>query len=128
MGWGDSGLSISLGVANFHKMFAMMSGRPALIERWCQPGSEDIGCWAVTEPDHGSDSLTFTEPHFSRPDYPGQLHRPQGRRLLRHQRAEVRLGVERHDRQRSPPSSAPSMATRASRAGASPSSTSRCRA
>ncbi len=66
-GWGDSGLAISLGVANFHKTFAMMSGRPALIERYCQPGSQDIGCWAVTEPDHGSDSLVFTEPQFSNP-------------------------------------------------------------
>ncbi|MBE7518242.1 MAG: acyl-CoA/acyl-ACP dehydrogenase [Thermoflexaceae bacterium] len=67
MGWGDSGLAISLGVANFHKTFAMMSGRPALIERWCQPGAQDVGCWAVTEPDHGSDSLTVTEKHFSDP-------------------------------------------------------------
>lgn len=67
MGWGDSGLAISLGVANFHKTFAMMSGKPALIERWCQPGAQDVGCWAVTEPDHGSDSLTVTEKHFSDP-------------------------------------------------------------
>lgn len=67
MGWGDSGLAISLGVSNFHKTFAMMSGRPALIDRWIQNGDDEIGCWAVTEPDHGSDSLTFTEPHFSDP-------------------------------------------------------------
>ena len=67
MGWGDSGLAISLGVANFHKMFAMMSGRPSLIDRWVRNGQEEIGCWAVTEPDHGSDSLTVTEPHFSDP-------------------------------------------------------------
>ncbi len=67
MGWGDSGLAISLGVANFHKAFAMMSGKPALIERWCQPGARDVGCWAVTEPDHGSDTLTVTEKHFSDP-------------------------------------------------------------
>ncbi|MBK6561761.1 MAG: acyl-CoA/acyl-ACP dehydrogenase [Dehalococcoidia bacterium] len=65
MGWGDSGLAISLGVANFHKTFAMMSGRPALIDRFVRGGQDEIGCWAVTEPDHGSDSLTFTEPHFS---------------------------------------------------------------
>lgn len=67
MGWGDSGLAISLGVSNFHKTFAMMSGRPALIDRWIQNGDDEIGCWAVTEPDHGSDSLTFTELHFSDP-------------------------------------------------------------
>ncbi len=64
LGWGDAGLAISLGVAGFHKMFAVMSGQPALIERFGQPDNKDIGCWAVTEPDHGSDSLTFSERHF----------------------------------------------------------------
>lgn len=67
MGWGDSGLAISLGVSGFHRMFAMMSGRPALIDRFVKSGQDEIGCWAVTEPDHGSDSLTFTEGHFSDP-------------------------------------------------------------
>ncbi len=67
MGWGDSGLAISFGVAGFHKMFAQMSGRAALIERYGSPHNHDIGCWAVTEPDHGSDSLTVTERHFSDP-------------------------------------------------------------
>jgi len=67
MGWGDSGLAVSLSVSSFHKTFAMMSQRPSLIERWCKPGLQDIGCWAITEPDHGSDSLTVTEPHFSDP-------------------------------------------------------------
>lgn len=67
LGWGDSGLAISLGVANFHKTFALMSGRPALIDRFVKSGQDEIGCWAVTEPDHGSDSLTVTEPHFTDP-------------------------------------------------------------
>ena len=64
LGRGDSGLAISLGVASFHRIFALMSGRPALIERFCSESARDIGCWAVTEPDHGSDSLMVTEPHF----------------------------------------------------------------
>ncbi len=67
MGWGDSGLAISLGVSNFHKTFAMLSGREALIDRYVKSGKDEIGCWAVTEPDHGSDSLTVTEKHFSDP-------------------------------------------------------------
>jgi alkylation response protein AidB-like acyl-CoA dehydrogenase len=67
LGRGDSGLAISLGVANFHRIFAQMSGRPALIERFCEDDSKDIGCWAVTEPDHGSDTLTVTEEHFHDP-------------------------------------------------------------
>lgn len=64
LGWGDSGLAISLGVAGFHRFFARLSGRPALVERFAAPGNRDIGCWAVTEPDHGSDTLAVTESHF----------------------------------------------------------------
>ena len=67
LGWGDAGLAISLGVAGFHRMFAQMSMNPALIERFAGPDSKEIGCWAVTEPDHGSDTLAFTEPHFGDP-------------------------------------------------------------
>lgn len=67
MGWGDSGLAISLGVSSFHKTFAIMSRRQALIDRYVKSGRDEIGCWAVTEPDHGSDSLTVTERHFSDP-------------------------------------------------------------
>lgn len=63
LGWGDSGLAISIGAGGFPRMLAMMSGNPSLIERY----KDSIGCWAVTEPDHGSDSLTFTEKHFRDP-------------------------------------------------------------
>jgi alkylation response protein AidB-like acyl-CoA dehydrogenase len=56
MGWGDTGLAISLGVANFPTMVARMSGNPALIERF---PAGTLGCWAITEPDHGSDHINF---------------------------------------------------------------------
>jgi alkylation response protein AidB-like acyl-CoA dehydrogenase len=80
LGRGDSGLAISLGVSNFHRIFALMSGRPALVERFCADASRDIGCWAVTEPDHGSDSLTFSEPHFRDPALrPNCLARKDGK-------------------------------------------------
>jgi alkylation response protein AidB-like acyl-CoA dehydrogenase len=65
LGWGDSGLAISLGVAGMHRIFSQMSGRQELIERYCSPDSKDIGCWAITEPDHGSDTLAFDQPHFA---------------------------------------------------------------
>ncbi len=48
LGWGDAGLAISLGVSGFHRFFAAMTGRPALIERFCRPDGRDIGCWAIT--------------------------------------------------------------------------------
>lgn len=67
LGWGDAGLAISLGVAGFAALFARMSGRPALIERFASADHRDIGCWAITEPDHGSDTLAVTERSFSDP-------------------------------------------------------------
>jgi alkylation response protein AidB-like acyl-CoA dehydrogenase len=79
LGWGDAGLAISLGVSSFPRMFALLSGRPALIERFAGSGTDDIGCWAITEPDHGSDSLLFTEPHFADPAVrPGCIARRDG--------------------------------------------------
>lgn len=56
MGWGDTGLAISLGVSNFPTMMAKLSGNPALIERF---PAGTLGCWAITEPDHGSDMINF---------------------------------------------------------------------
>lgn len=67
LGWGDSGLAISLAVSGFHTIFANLSGNPILIERFGSPDSTDIGCWAVTEPDHGSDSLAATTSAFDDP-------------------------------------------------------------
>jgi alkylation response protein AidB-like acyl-CoA dehydrogenase len=67
MGRGDSGLAISLGVSNFHRIFCQLSGRPELVARYVNGGHGEIGCWAVTEPDHGSDALTVTEAHFNDP-------------------------------------------------------------
>jgi alkylation response protein AidB-like acyl-CoA dehydrogenase len=57
MGWGDSGLAISFGVNTFPRMLALMSGKPHLIERFGRP--DLIGCWAITEPDHGSDQILY---------------------------------------------------------------------
>jgi acyl-CoA dehydrogenase len=63
LGWGDSGLAVSLGVAGFPMMLATMSGNQSLVDRF----RDSVGCWAVTEPDHGSDLLSFTERHFLDP-------------------------------------------------------------
>lgn len=56
LGWGDSGLSVSLGVSSFPAMMAATSNNPALMEQFTP---ESIGCWAITEPDHGSDMIDF---------------------------------------------------------------------
>lgn len=67
LGWGDSGLAISLGVCSFPAMMARLLGRPELIERFAAPGSREIGCWAITEPNHGSDVLAFNQSFFETP-------------------------------------------------------------
>ncbi|MCP4226525.1 MAG: acyl-CoA/acyl-ACP dehydrogenase, partial [Actinomycetia bacterium] len=67
LGWGDSGLAISLSVATFTRRFAPLTGDTELIERYCSPNSTSIACWAITEPDHGSDTLCYTEPSFADP-------------------------------------------------------------
>ena len=58
LGWGDAGLAIAFGVAGFPKMMAQASGNSELIDL---VDGNTTGCWAITEPDHGSDSLDFTE-------------------------------------------------------------------
>ncbi len=67
LGWGDSGLAISLAVAGFPRNFVELTGDSEMIERVGGPDSPTIGCWAITEPDHGSDTLCYTERSFSNP-------------------------------------------------------------
>jgi alkylation response protein AidB-like acyl-CoA dehydrogenase len=68
MGWGDAGLAISFAVSNFHRFFVPFTGDAELMGRYLSPEATHIGCWAVTEPDHGSDSLGFSEPHWTNPE------------------------------------------------------------
>lgn len=68
LGWGDAGLAISLGAAEFPGMLAQASLNPELMAAF--PPTK-IGCWAITEPDHGSDSLDLGQD----PQSPG-LRRP----------------------------------------------------
>ncbi|MFN2427281.1 MAG: acyl-CoA dehydrogenase family protein [Candidatus Binatia bacterium] len=69
LGWGDAGLAVSLGAAEFPAMLAKASQNPELIAAFPAGG---IGCWAITEPDHGSDELDWSEdearPTLTRPN------------------------------------------------------------
>jgi alkylation response protein AidB-like acyl-CoA dehydrogenase len=67
LGWGDSGLAVGLVASGLPAVFARLSGREELIQRYCAPGNREIGCWAITEPDHGSDTLAFNQSFFSDP-------------------------------------------------------------
>ncbi len=64
LAWGDVGLAITTGLTQFHVPWAQAAGDTELIERFCGPRSEAIGCWALTEPGHGSDTVAFTESCF----------------------------------------------------------------
>ena len=57
-GWGSAGLSICMGAGSMPYVFAAMFGSPELIEEHVIPFRDDvkgeyIGCWAITEADHG---------------------------------------------------------------------------
>ncbi len=72
-GWGSADFSIAFGVASFPFGFAAGSGKEQLINEVARPFFEDrkaeyIGCWAITEPQHGSDTLTVGMEHFRDPN------------------------------------------------------------
>jgi len=71
-GWGNAGLSISIGVTAMPFRFAAMVGNPDLMRDVVMPYVEDteakyIGCWCATEPAHGSDGVLYSGEH-ARPD------------------------------------------------------------
>jgi len=68
LSWGDVGLAITVGLCSFHGPWVQQTGDPDLIARFgSQKEHQTIGCWALTEPNHGSDTVSFTERHFSDP-------------------------------------------------------------
>ena len=54
LGWGDAGLAISFGAGMLPSLMSVLLGND-----FCRQLAPDsmLGCWAITEPDHGSDSL-----------------------------------------------------------------------
>lgn len=54
LGWGDSGLAISFGAGMLATLMAALMGNDFL--RQLAPDAT-LGCWAITEPDHGTDML-----------------------------------------------------------------------
>jgi alkylation response protein AidB-like acyl-CoA dehydrogenase len=71
MGIADAGLAISFGVSNFPFRFAALSPEPEL-QQLARDYCEDsecsmIGCWALTEPEHGSDWVLMGRPETDVP-------------------------------------------------------------
>jgi len=78
LGWGSSDFAIGFGVSCFPAFFASMVPNDKLAEEIIEPFCENkdasiVGCWAITEPEHGSDTLCPFTPQFSNPDISGQL-------------------------------------------------------
>ena len=76
--WGSLGLSGVLLLASWPFFKVLQSGDQGLIEEFvvpfCKAGKPDItACWAITEPDRGSDSINVTEPFFSAPGARGNV-------------------------------------------------------
>jgi alkylation response protein AidB-like acyl-CoA dehydrogenase len=68
LGWGSADFAVGLGVSSMPFMMgliaAMMTGNQRLVDELVTPFVKDrearyIGCWAITEPQHGSDCLAF---------------------------------------------------------------------
>jgi len=70
--WGSAGLAVQLAVAAFPAFVASMVPEDELVENiivpFCECRDGSIrGCWGITEPDHGSDTLLPGYPSFSDP-------------------------------------------------------------
>ena len=69
MAWGACDLALGIGVTSFPFHFAIASGNQEIMKDVVMPFVQDrdaryIGCWAITEPQHGSDSLLIGTDQF----------------------------------------------------------------
>lgn len=71
MGYTASGIAMGLGVCSTPYFFAMLSEDPemqGLVKNYCEDTEGRMtGCWAITEPDHGSDILFVGGAHSRNP-------------------------------------------------------------
>jgi alkylation response protein AidB-like acyl-CoA dehydrogenase len=71
MGYADGGLAISFGAGGLPYFIATQSPEPVL-QQLVRDYAEDteanlVGCWAITEPDHGSDWILASQPGMDDP-------------------------------------------------------------
>ncbi|MFH1032907.1 MAG: acyl-CoA dehydrogenase family protein [Pseudomonadota bacterium] len=75
LSWGSSGLAVQLAVASFPAFVASLVPEDEIVENiivpFCECRDASIrGCWGITEPDHGSDTLIPGYPSFHDPKIP----------------------------------------------------------
>ena len=78
LGWGSPDFAIAFGVACFPAFFASMVPTDFLEEHVISPfcansDASIIGCWAITEPNHGTDTLCPGTAGFANPHIRGQV-------------------------------------------------------
>ena len=78
LAWGSVDFAIGIGVSCFPAFFATMVPNDKLADEIITPFCENedasiIGCWAITEPEHGTDTLCPFTPQFEDPEITGQL-------------------------------------------------------
>jgi alkylation response protein AidB-like acyl-CoA dehydrogenase len=84
MGWGSAGLATAIAVAGFPFSSLTACGDAELIGEFVDPFVADkdcryIGCWAISEPAHGSDELAVRSKEFYDSGIRGQvIARPSG--------------------------------------------------
>ena len=77
LAWGSVDFAIGLGISCFPAFFASMVPSDRLIDDIIEPfcqcrDASIIGCWGITEPDHGTDTLSPFTPTFTDPAISGQ--------------------------------------------------------
>ncbi|MGC8603829.1 MAG: acyl-CoA dehydrogenase family protein [Desulfomonilaceae bacterium] len=78
LGWGSADLALSIGVACFPAFFASMLPNDILEQNIIYPYCQNtdatfVGCWAITEPNHGTDQLCPGTGVFQNPAIKAQL-------------------------------------------------------
>jgi alkylation response protein AidB-like acyl-CoA dehydrogenase len=78
LGWGSAGIAISLMASAFPALAVIADGRPEIIREFVTPFAENhdaswIGCWALSEPRHGSDHFMVGSEEFRYPTESAQL-------------------------------------------------------
>ncbi len=78
LSWGSVDLALGIMVASFPFASLASVQDPEMVERFVNPFMNDrhasmIGCWAITEPQHGSDTIVVGTPEFRDARVSGQL-------------------------------------------------------
>jgi alkylation response protein AidB-like acyl-CoA dehydrogenase len=78
LGWGSVDFAIALGVASFPAFLSMLAPTDYLLDNFVYPYTKDkeakfIGCWAITQPNFGSDTLAAGTKQFRDPKIKGEI-------------------------------------------------------